>query len=70
MWKSGALIYAGDSHAVQGDGEICLAAIETRMKELQIQALLHKQKDLAWPVAETDTHWIIRSECGDDSRRA
>jgi acetamidase/formamidase len=58
VWKSGALIYTGDSHAVQGDGEICLTAIETRMKELQIQVLLHKQKHLAWPVAETDTHWI------------
>jgi acetamidase/formamidase len=29
------------------------------MKELQIQVILHKQKDLTWPVAETDTHWII-----------
>jgi acetamidase/formamidase len=59
VWKPGALIYTGDSHAVQGDGEICLTAVETRMKELQIQVLLHKQKNLAWPVAETDTHWII-----------
>jgi acetamidase/formamidase len=59
VWKPGALIYTGDSHAVQGDGEICLTAIETRMKELQIQVLVHKQKRLSWPVAETDTHWII-----------
>jgi acetamidase/formamidase len=59
VWKPGALIYTGDSHAVQGDGEICLTALETRMKELQIQVILHKQKGLAWPVAETDTHWII-----------
>ena len=58
VWKPGALIYTGDSHAVQGDGEICLTAIETRMKEVLIQVLLHKQKHLAWPVAETDTHWI------------
>jgi acetamidase/formamidase len=58
VWKPGALIYTGDSHAVQGDGEICLTAVETRMKELQIRVLLHKQKHLAWPVAETDTHWI------------
>lgn len=58
VWKPGALIYTGDSHAVQGDGEICLTAIETRMREVQIQVLLHKQKHLAWPVAETDTHWI------------
>ncbi|MBV8097259.1 MAG: acetamidase/formamidase family protein [Acetobacteraceae bacterium] len=59
VWKPGALIYTGDSHAVQGDGEICLTALETGMKELQIQVVLHKQKGLAWPAAETDTHWII-----------
>jgi acetamidase/formamidase len=47
------------SHAVQGDGEISLAAIETRVKELRIQVILHKQKQLAWPVAETQSHWII-----------
>src|SRR6266702_7743551 len=44
---------------VQGDGEISLTALETRMKELRIQIILHKQKNLAWPVAETDTHWIV-----------
>jgi acetamidase/formamidase len=59
VWKPGALIYTGDSHAVQGDGEISLTALETRMKELRIQIILHKQKNLAWPVAETDTHWIV-----------
>ena len=58
VWKAGALIYTGDSHAVQGDGEISITAIETRMKELRIQVILHKQRNLAWPVAETDTHWI------------
>ena len=59
VWKPGALLYTGDSHAVQGDGEICLSAIETRMKELQIQVVLHKRKNLAWPLAETDKHWIV-----------
>ena len=59
VWKPGALIYTGDSHAVQGDGEICLTALETRMRELRIQVILHKRKGLAWPVAETDTHWVI-----------
>jgi acetamidase/formamidase len=29
------------------------------MKELRIQVILHKQKNLAWPVAETDSHWVI-----------
>lgn len=59
VWKPGALIYTGDSHAVQGDGEISLTALETRMQDVQIQVLLHKQKSLAWPIAETSTHWIV-----------
>jgi acetamidase/formamidase len=58
VWKPGALIYTGDSHAVQGDGEICLTALETRMQEVLIQVVLHKQKNFQWPVAETPTHWI------------
>ena len=58
VWQKGALIYTGDSHAVQGDGEISLTALETRMQEVRIQVILHKQKKFAWPVAETATHWI------------
>lgn len=58
VWKPGALIYTGDSHAVQGDGEICLTALETRMREMRVQVMLHKQKKLSWPIAETDTDWI------------
>jgi acetamidase/formamidase len=61
VWKPGALIFTGDSHAVQGDGEICLTALETGMQELRIQVILHKQKNFAWPIAETDTHWILLS---------
>jgi len=59
VWKAGALIYTGDSHAVQGDGEISITALETRMQELRIQVVLHKQKNFSWPIAETSTHWII-----------
>jgi len=58
VWKPGALLYTGDSHALQGDGEICLTALETRMQEMRIQVILHKQKNFSWPVAETSTHWI------------
>jgi acetamidase/formamidase len=58
VWKPDALIFTGDSHAVQGDGEINLTALETRMKEMRIQVVLHKQKNFAWPIAETPTHWI------------
>jgi len=58
VWKPDALIYTGDSHAVQGDGEISLTALETRMQEVLIEVVLHKQKNFGWPVAETATHWI------------
>jgi acetamidase/formamidase len=59
VWKPGALIFTGDSHAVQGDGEINLSALETRMQEMRIQVVLHKQKNFSWPIAETATHWIL-----------
>ena len=59
VWQPGGLIFTGDSHAVQGDGEISLTALETRMQELRIRVFLHKQKKFAWPIAETSTHWII-----------
>ena len=58
VWKAGAFVYTGDSHAVQGDGEITITALETRMQEARIQVVLHKQKNFAWPIAETATHWI------------
>ena len=58
VWKPGALLFTGDSHAVQGDGEISLTALETRMQEMRIQVILHKQKNFSWPIAETSTHWI------------
>ena len=58
VWKPGALIYTGDSHAVQGDGEISLTALETGMQEVLIEVVLHKQKNFRWPVGETATHWI------------
>jgi acetamidase/formamidase len=59
VWHPGALLYTGDSHAVQGDGEISLTALETRMQDMRIQVILHKQKHFSWPVAETPTHWIL-----------
>jgi acetamidase/formamidase len=59
VWKPGALIFTGDSHAVQGDGEITITALETRMQELHIQVIIHKHNTFSWPIAETPTHWII-----------
>ncbi len=32
MWCDGALFSCGDPHAAQGDGEVCVAALECAMK--------------------------------------
>jgi acetamidase/formamidase len=53
----GALFMVGDGHAAQGDGEVDLTAIETSMTGTFRLELL-KGKTLAWPRAETPTHWI------------
>jgi acetamidase/formamidase len=58
VWQPGAKLYTGDSHALQGDGEVNLTALETAMREVRIQVILHKQSGWEWPFAETDTHWF------------
>ena len=51
----GAMFSCGDGHGVQGDGEVCITAIETGL----IGTFeLHVRDDmtLEWPMAETPTH--------------
>ena len=54
---AGALLSVGDGHAVQGHGEVSLSAVETSLKG-EIQVVLHKNRRLRWPRAETATHYI------------
>ena len=54
----GALFSAGDAHAAQGDGEVCITAIETAMAEAVLQFVVRKDMHLQRPMAETPTHWI------------
>jgi acetamidase/formamidase len=53
----GALFMCGDGHAAQGDGEVDLTAIETSLTGT-FELDLVKGRPLAWPRAETRTHWI------------
>jgi acetamidase/formamidase len=53
----GAMISFGDGHAVQGDGEVSLTALETSLRGT-VEIVLHKDRTLARPRAETPTHWI------------
>ena len=57
MHVAGALLSVGDGHAVQGYGEVSLSAVETSLKG-EIQVVLHKNRQLRWPRAETATHYI------------
>ena len=53
----GALFYAGDGHGVQGDGEVCLTALETALSGT-FRLTVRKDLDYAHPFAETATHLI------------
>lgn len=63
----GALFSVGDSHASQGDSELCGTAIECSMSG-KFQLVLHKKKDLEggffadldYPFLETETEWLIQ----------
>jgi acetamidase/formamidase len=54
----GALFSTGDAHAVQGDGEVNVTAIETAMDEAVLQFVVRKDMKLERPMVETPTHWI------------
>jgi acetamidase/formamidase len=57
VYASGGLLSIGDGHAAQGEGEVCVSAIETSLKG-EVQVILHKGEHLKWPRAETATHYI------------
>ena len=54
----GALLWTGDSHAGQGNGEVNLTAIETAYKEFNITVDVIKGKPLDFPRIETAKSWI------------
>ena len=51
----GALFSVGDGHGAQGDGEVCVTAIETGLIGT-FELRLREDLDLSWPMAETPTH--------------
>jgi acetamidase/formamidase len=54
VFNPGGGFYAGDGHGVQGDGEVCITALETGLTGT---FRLSVRKDLpgGWPFAETPT---------------
>jgi acetamidase/formamidase len=52
MFVPGALFSSGDGHGVQGDGEVCVTAIETALQG-RFKLTLRKDLRLDYPRAET-----------------
>jgi acetamidase/formamidase len=57
VFNEGALFSCGDGHAMQGDGEVCLTAIETGLRGT-FRLTVAKGTGITQPWAETATHWI------------
>jgi acetamidase/formamidase len=51
----GALFSVGDGHGAQGDGEVCVTAIETGLIGT-FELHLRDDMTLEWPMGETPTH--------------
>jgi acetamidase/formamidase len=54
----GALLWSGDSHAAQGNGEVNLTAVETAYREFRIVIEVIKGQPLDFPRIETRRSWI------------
>jgi acetamidase/formamidase len=52
VFNPGALFSAGDAHAAQGDGEVCINGIECPA-DVTLRFQLHKQQRLAAPIVES-----------------
>ena len=52
VFNSGALFSAGDAHAAQGDGEVCINGIECPA-DVTLRFCVHKNYSLAAPLIET-----------------
>src|ERR1700686_4732586 len=59
VFQKGGLIWTGDSHCLQGNGEVNLTALECSYKEIEIQLIVRKDLHIDWPRAETSTNWIF-----------
>ena len=57
IFTDGALFSCGDGHGVQGDGEVCITAVETGLVGT-FRLTARADMKLEWPLAETPSHMI------------
>lgn len=67
IFTEGALFSCGDGHGAQGDGEVCVTAIETALQG-RFRLTVLKDLDLTYPQAETPTHYITMGMAPDLDR--
>jgi acetamidase/formamidase len=58
IFVKGGLLWTGDSHAAQGNGEVNLTALETAYKEMNVTVEVIRDMKLEWPRIETPDAWI------------
>jgi len=59
VFEKGGLLWIGDAHCMQGNGEVNLEALECAYKEIEVQPIVRKDMKIEWPQVETKTHWIF-----------
>jgi acetamidase/formamidase len=58
VFEPGALLFLGDGHAAQGDGEVIGNALETSM-DVEFSVDLIKRKTIGWPRAENQDYIMV-----------
>jgi amidase len=56
--EPGALLFIGDGHALQGEGEVVGTGLETSMN-VEFSVQLVKKSPIQWPRLENDTHVMV-----------
>jgi amidase len=58
VFEPGALLFIGDAHAVQGEGEVVGTGVETSM-DVEFSVQVVKKAGIQWPRLENDTHIMV-----------
>ena len=58
VYEPGALLFIGDGHALQGEGEVVGTGVETSM-DVEFSVQVVKKTPLQWPRLENDTHIMV-----------
>jgi acetamidase/formamidase len=59
VFQRGGLIWTGDSHCRQGNGEVNLTALECSYEGIEIRPIVRKDLKTEWPWAETKANWVF-----------